>query len=132
MFVNCLRIAASKPIFDLNVAPLDPPQIAHAQSKSLKAGIRLRVAFDDAKQHADPPRAAWLLCPYRQWPNTCRTSNNFDEISPAHATLPPKADYAARSTHVSISLRSAPKSMGLVKSASAPFSSAFRLVSASP
>src|SRR6516164_6294607 len=49
MFVNCLQIGASKPIFDLNIAPLDPPQIAHAQSKSLKAGTRLRVAFDDAK-----------------------------------------------------------------------------------
>ena len=40
--------------------------------------------------------------------------------------------YAARSTRVVISLRSAPKSMGLVKSASAPLSNALRLVSASP
>ena len=40
--------------------------------------------------------------------------------------------YAARSTRVVISLRSAPKSMGLVKSASAPPSNALRLVSASP
>ena len=37
--------------------------------------------------------------------------------------------YAARSTRVSISLRSAPKSIGLVKSASAPLSNALRLVS---
>ena len=40
--------------------------------------------------------------------------------------------HAARSTRVSISLRSAPKSIGLVKSASAPPSKALRLVSASP
>ena len=40
--------------------------------------------------------------------------------------------YAARSTRVSISLRSVPKSIGLVSSASAPFSNALRLVSASP
>ena len=40
--------------------------------------------------------------------------------------------YAARSTRVSISLRSALKSIGLVKSASAPPSNALRLVSASP
>ena len=40
--------------------------------------------------------------------------------------------HAARSTRVSISLRSAPKSIGLVSSASAPLSSALRLVSASP
>ena len=39
---------------------------------------------------------------------------------------------AARSTRVSISLRSALKSIGLVNSASAPFSNALRLVSASP
>src|SRR3974390_668366 len=83
MFVNCLQIGASKPIFDLNVAPLYPPQIAHAKSKSLKAGIRLRVAFDDAKQHADPPRAVWLLCPRREWPRR-RTSNNFNELAPPH------------------------------------------------
>ena len=40
--------------------------------------------------------------------------------------------HAARSTRVSISLRSVPKSIGLVSSASAPLSSALRLVSASP
>ena len=40
--------------------------------------------------------------------------------------------HAARPTRVSISLRSAAKSIGLVSSASAPFSSALRLVSASP
>ena len=40
--------------------------------------------------------------------------------------------HAARSTRVSISLRSVTKSIGLVNSASAPFSSALRLVSASP
>jgi hypothetical protein len=40
--------------------------------------------------------------------------------------------YAARSTRMSISLRSVLKSIGLVSSASAPFSSALRLVSASP
>ena len=43
-----------------------------------------------------------------------------------------KLSYAARSTRVSISLRRAPKSIGLVSSASAPLSSALRLVSASP
>ena len=41
-------------------------------------------------------------------------------------------DHAARTTRVSISVRSIVKSMGLVRSASAPFSSAFCLVSASP
>ena len=40
--------------------------------------------------------------------------------------------HAVRSTRVSISLRSVPKSIGLVSSASAPLSSALRLVSASP
>jgi hypothetical protein len=40
--------------------------------------------------------------------------------------------HAAFSTRVSISLRSAPKSIGFVKSASAPPSNALRLVSASP
>ena len=62
----------------------------------------------------------------------------------AMSALPPKADirarririellgYAACSTRLSISLRSITKSIGLVKSASAPPSSALRLVSASP
>ena len=40
--------------------------------------------------------------------------------------------HTGRSTRVSISLRRAPKSIGLVRSASAPLSSALRFVSASP
>ena len=40
--------------------------------------------------------------------------------------------HAARSTRMSISLRSVAKSIGLVNSASAPFSKALRFVSASP
>ena len=40
-------------------------------------------------------------------------------------------ELSARSTRISISLRSVPKSIGLVSSASAPFSNAWRLVSAS-
>ena len=40
--------------------------------------------------------------------------------------------HAARSTRVSISLRSETKSIGLVNKASAPFSKALRLVSVSP
>src|SRR5262245_16355002 len=40
--------------------------------------------------------------------------------------------YTARSTRVSISPRNTSKSMGLVKSVSAPASNALRLVSASP
>ena len=40
--------------------------------------------------------------------------------------------YAAPSTRLSISMRNVPKSIGLVRSASAPFSSTRRLVSASP
>src|SRR5262245_58176889 len=41
-------------------------------------------------------------------------------------------NYAARSTRISISLRRAPKSTGLVKSPSAPPSNTLRLVSTSP
>src|SRR5262249_35678113 len=51
------------------------------------------------------------------------------ELAGSGGFLPPQA---ARSTRVSISLRSIPKSIGLVKSASAPPSNALRLVSASP
>jgi hypothetical protein len=40
--------------------------------------------------------------------------------------------YAARSTRMSISSRSSAKSIGFVRSASAPFSNALRFVSASP
>jgi hypothetical protein len=44
----------------------------------------------------------------------------------------PDNNHAAAETRVSISLRSIPKSIGLVKSASAPPSNALRLVSTSP
>jgi len=49
-----------------------------------------------------------------------------------HALQQIRRGHAARSTRISISLRSIPKSIGLVRSASAPFSKAFRFVSASP
>src|SRR6516162_6157892 len=50
-------------------------------------------------------------------------------FSPA---TPPSRIHAARSTRVSISLRSVTKSIGLVRNASAPFCSALRFISASP
>jgi hypothetical protein len=55
-------------------------------------------------------------------------------LAPATATssLQDVRCHAVRSTRVSISLRSITKSMGLVRSASAPPSSALRFVSASP
>jgi len=49
-----------------------------------------------------------------------------------HRDLEGSFGQAACSTRVSISLRSIPKSIGLVKSASAPLSNALCLVSASP
>jgi hypothetical protein len=51
---------------------------------------------------------------------------------PQSAASRPLTPHAARSTRVSISLRSVAKSIGLVNSASAPFSKALRFVSASP
>ena len=55
-------------------------------------------------------------------------------IPPAHETKRrrPEICYAASATRVSISLRSSPKSIGFVKSPSAPLSNALRFVSASP
>jgi hypothetical protein len=49
-----------------------------------------------------------------------------------HALQQNSGGHAARSTRMSISLRSSAKSIGFVRSASAPFSKALRFVSASP
>ena len=35
MLINQLQIGLGKPIFDLNIAPIDPPQIAHSQPECL-------------------------------------------------------------------------------------------------
>jgi hypothetical protein len=87
---TCLLIdARSLPasIFDLDVSPFDPSQIAHTQAKRLNAGLRFRIVFIEPDQHADPPYSIWLLWPRGAWPGNCRANNNFDKISPAHVTL---------------------------------------------
>src|SRR5262249_29424268 len=55
-----------------------------------------------------------------------------DKVQDALVSPAATGRQTARSTRVLIALRSIPKSIGLVKSASAPLSSALRLVSASP
>ncbi len=61
-----------------------------------------------------------------------RTSPDVCDVPKAAVSACSKCGQAARATRVSISLRSAGKSIGLVSRASAPRSSAVRLVSASP
>ena len=56
----------------------------------------------------------------------------FEKLAAWRSDLATKCIQAVRSTRVLISLRSAPKSIGLVKSASAPLSNTLRFVSASP
>jgi hypothetical protein len=80
------------PIIDLNVTPLDPTRIAHAQSKRSEARFRFRISFGNTDQHAHAWHSIALLGLDRQWPNSRRASNNLDEIPPAHATLHPWPD----------------------------------------
>jgi len=62
----------------------------------------------------------------------CGAANDSKGQNRTHALQQIRRAYAVRSIRVSISLRSVPKSIGLVSNASAPFSKAFRFVSASP
>src|SRR5690349_14920971 len=123
--------------------------------KPLRKYPRERLSFFH-QQHAELRRPC-LLRAYNERQRSGRAREHYDEITashtinltaPSHRAIPHKAsnprcsplrpaqhfrfDHAWRSTCVSISLRSIPKSIGLVKSASAPLSSALRLVSASP
>jgi len=79
-----------------------------------------RTCAPHQSMSALPPKAtsnATIECPLR-----ANSEHNRTLVS----------NHAARSTRVSISPRSIPKSIGLVKSASAPPSNALRSVSASP
>ena len=74
------------------------------------------------------------VCPLliRERPHFCSAVIDVEGQKPPHAPQQIRRDYAARSTRISISLRSVPKSIGLVSSASAPLSKALRFVSTSP
>ena len=79
-----LQSAPDKPIFDLNVTPFDPPQIAHTKSESLDASLRFRVLFVDANQNADPPHPLGLRASDER---KCDRSgaNYLDELAPPHS-----------------------------------------------
>ena len=89
-----------------------------------------RLAFSAAKASTPSPANRKLTAPSRIW---CR---NFCWMSACQVRFvvdnQDSCCHAVRSTRVSISLRSVPKSIGLVSRASAPRSSAWRFVSASP
>jgi hypothetical protein len=48
----------------------------------LRENLRLCAAQESNHRHS------WLLCANSERPCGCGASNNFDEISPAHATIP--------------------------------------------
>jgi hypothetical protein len=82
--------------------------------------LSLLIGKEPYRGSCAPPA---LLCNRRLW----QMRQNW-----THALRQIRRGYAVRSIRVSISLRSVPKSIGLVNNASAPFSKAFRFVSASP
>ena len=65
-------------------------------------------------------------------PRALEAHCQFETLRPQQFGGRKPSDQAALVTRRSISLRSVTKSMGLVSSASAPFSNALRFVSASP
>jgi hypothetical protein len=83
MLLNQLRIGPDKPIFDLNVASFDPPQIAHTQPECIDSDYRFGVIFGKAKQHADPPHLLRPLRPRRERPRR-RDAEERDELAPLH------------------------------------------------
>jgi hypothetical protein len=84
MLINRLQIGPGKPIFDVNVASFDPSRIAHTQSERLEAGIRFRIIFGNAQQHAHAPHALGLLRSRSQRPRSCRAAEKADELAPLH------------------------------------------------
>jgi hypothetical protein len=93
--------------------------------------IRYRCQRSDQSVHVcfAPPKAT---CIRRYREKKRRANRRHWAVEPGRPTSPILSGQPARSTRRSISLRSVTKSIGLVRSVSAPFSSALRLVAASP
>ena len=102
-------------------------ELAQRRRQAHRFPVRLRRALGDGGAGGAGRRAEDLLSHLRR-----HRRLEEGERTAGAAIDAAQCDYAARSTRLSISLRSVPKSIGLVSSASAPFSSALRLVSASP
>ena len=94
----------------------------HDESEIVAVGITGRIHISDSAFHAQA-LVRNAAGPYERATERLAHSSKFSGIA---------TSYAERSTRLSISLRSVLKSIGLVRSASAPLSSARRLVSASP
>jgi hypothetical protein len=102
--------------------------VAFGRPRSLPA-LKL-VCTSDYLPEAVPLRLRGV--PLRRTPKTTPQRIAAECHNRTHTLRQIRGGYAVRSMRVSISLRSVPKSIGLVSSASAPFSKALRFVSALP
>ena len=118
---------------------LPPPWLWRASASLNNKRVVGWVKFSAHHAPKSKRGSAKMICLHGETPLIPRFNNRIywgSCIGPAHLRkllLLPEHNHAARSTRVSISLPSITKSIGLVKSASAPPSKAlrFRLVSAS-
>ena len=121
-------------IFDRNVAAFLVAGVTQALAKRVK-----EIGFQRRGRVAHvADKGSFLLRARGERPGGGRSTHQGNELPPSHYTprlryaSPIASRQAAPETRVSISFRSNAKSMGLVRSASAPPSIALRLVSASP
>jgi hypothetical protein len=99
-------------------------------NKQKRRAEHIEDSYEDRGiSHKEAERRAWAP---DQSASDSVARELFTRRDTSHVCKQWPCSHAACLTRVSISLRSSKKSMGLVKSASAPPSNALRLVSASP
>jgi hypothetical protein len=53
MLVDEIEVASGKPVFNLNVSPLNPLQITHTEPESFNASTCFRVLLGETEEHAN-------------------------------------------------------------------------------
>src|SRR5262245_45507391 len=92
MSAHHIAIAGTaKAVLELDVAPFGPTQLLQRLSQHRIAGLKVRVGFEGARNHADAPHPV-LLRACRKRPRRRSAADERDEIPPSdvdcHATPP--------------------------------------------
>src|SRR3984893_2711615 len=81
-FIIRLGLALREPVFDREVLTLDIAKVAEPPAQRLN-----EVGLGGRREIAEMRHLCWLLCPRRERPSGCRTTEKHDELAPFHYSI---------------------------------------------